>query len=100
MIKVNVEPSSDDPKRPFVHLERIVNFLIANGNQPVHAELFALDQDGWHCLLTKPINFDLLESHFDFPSSIRLSRKDDAILDTLTWVEIKGGIDKQREKTR
>lgn len=90
-MKIKIEPSSNDPKKPFAHLEQIVQLLIANNNQPVDKSLFVMDQDGWHCLLKEPIDFDLLESLFEFPKSIRLSRKDDAILDTLTWVEIKGG---------
>lgn len=90
-MKVKILSATSDPSRPFAHLEPIVQSLVDDGNQPVERNWFSLDQDGWHCLLKNPIDFDLLESKFEFPNSISLSRQDDAILDTLTWVEIKGG---------
>ena len=86
--KINATPT--DTKRPMSHLEPIVQALISGGNRPVNPDWFSLDQDGWHCLLEGPIDFDLLLNRFEFPSSVNLSRANDAILDTLSWVEIKG----------
>lgn len=91
MSKIKILSATSDKTKPFSHLEPIVIFLQRNGNQAVSPSLFELDKDGWYCLLEKPIDFDLLDKKFEFPSSISLSRKDNAILDTLTWVEIKGG---------
>lgn len=90
MSKQKINAASTDPKRPLSHLEPIVQALISNGNRPLSPDWFSLDQDGWHCLLEQPIDFDLLLSRFEFPSSVNLSRANDAILDTLSWVEIKG----------
>jgi hypothetical protein len=84
--------SSNDTCPPFQHLVPIIEALIEGGNEPVSSDWFCLDQDGWCCLLKNPIDFDLLESKFEFPSSISLSRKDNSILDTQTWIEIKGGV--------
>lgn len=93
MQKVRILSQPSDSATPFIHLEPIVRALIDDGNATLATSWFSLDQDGWHCLLRDPINFDLLEEKFEFPESINLSREDDAILDTLTWVEIKGGVD-------
>ena len=91
MIKLKLYETSNDPKNPFAHLEPTVEFLIQNGNKSITDPYFSLDQDGWHCLLKNPIDFDFLEKRFEFPESISVSRENDSILDTRTWVEIKGG---------
>lgn len=92
MSKQRINAASTDPKKPMSHLEPIIQALIDGGNRPINPDWFSLDQDGWHCLLEQPIDFDLLLNKFEFPSSVNLSRADDAILDTLSWVEIKGHI--------
>lgn len=91
MSKQKIGASSADPQKPMGHLEPIVQALIDGGNRSVSYPWFSMDRDGWHCLLAKPIDFDMLLTRFEFPASITLSRKDNAILDTLIWVEIKGG---------
>jgi hypothetical protein len=91
ILKKQIRESSDDPLLPFKHLEPIVWALTSDGNRAASEPPFLMDQDGWYCGFIKPINFDLLESQFEFPTSIQLSRIHNTILDTKTWVEIKGG---------
>jgi len=94
-MKKNIKNASNNPKDPFAHLIPIVDELIQAGNELVHKELFHLDPDGWRCLLRKSIDFDLLERKFNFPEHFELSRKCDSILDTNTWVEIRGGFEER-----
>jgi len=91
MAKVMIQAQSGDTINPLAHLEPIVEALINSDNSVIGQGVFNFDRDGWYCLLDKPIDFDLLESLFEFPKNIQLSRKDDSILDTGTWIEIRGG---------
>ena len=91
MTKLSILAKSNDSRKPFGHLEVIIQALLSSGNKLVYNDAFHLDPDGWRCLLENPIDFGLLESKFEFPENIQLSRDHDSILDTNTWVEIRGG---------
>jgi len=80
-----------NPKKPFSHLEPIVDALLVDGNELMTKSKFYLDRDGWRSDLKYPINFQLLNKEFEIPSSILLSEEHDSILCQNTWVEIKGG---------
>ena len=100
MKKQKILPESKSQTDPFYHLRPVIECLIKGGNRPLHHEVFYMDRDGWRCDMIDIIDFDLLEKKFDFPPTIILSRKDDHILDRLTWVEIKGGSQKDSTNKR
>lgn len=93
MSRIVIDSESRDPSRPWAHFEPIIDLLARHGNEAIGAKVFLLDKDGWYCQLQKPIDFDLLEIAFEFPNNLVLSRADGAILDSRTWVEIRGGSD-------
>ncbi len=86
--------------KPYSHLEPIVEALLAAGNElsdplpnfPLEGKEFYMDRDGWKCDLKKPIDFNLIASKFELPSSIVISEKNNSILCQNTWVEIRGDI--------
>ena len=78
--------------KEYSHLEPVVEMLIQAGNATTRPGGFYLDRDGWHCDLQKPIDFELLRSKFEFPTTIILSEPLDKIFCKNSWVEIKGGV--------
>lgn len=87
-MKTKILSSSLEELKPFAHLEPIICALIEAGNKPTSVPWFLVDKDGWYCQLQYPIDFDYLETRFEFPPSINLLRESGGILDTLTWTEI------------
>lgn len=86
-IKLEYNPKAEPP---YLHMERIVDALLERGNE--------LSRDcRWHngmaskeCLLTQPIDFDWIETHFDLPANIRLTKERNAIECDETWTTIQG----------
>lgn len=91
MIKWRVDPIPPDGAPPYVHLEPLVDVLLAAGNEIAGPSKFYLDRDGWRADLRQPIDFQLIEERFDLPPSILLAKVRDSILCQNTWVEIRGG---------
>lgn len=66
------------------HLRPIINFLIDQGNVPVHEE-FTWDKEGIGAFLfEKPIDAGLLKKTFDLPNSIHLAH-DEFYGGTTVW---------------
>ena len=86
-----IKASPDNMDRPFEHMLPIVEALIEDGNVLRHENPFFLDKDGWRCDFEYPINFDLIETRFDLPKTIYISKDHGSILDKNSWVEIQGG---------
>lgn len=89
-MKIAIQPLPPDPKRPYSHLQPLVDALVNGGNAVVE-QGFHLDKDGWRCQLRRPIDFGLLRRQFTIPASILLSDQHDTILCQNTWAEIHGG---------
>jgi len=95
-MKKTISPLPDDPRRPFSHLEPLIDALLEDGNELIKGSKFYLDRDGWRSDLKYPINFQILKDKFVIPSSILLSEEHDSILCKNTWIEIKGGAVKRK----
>jgi hypothetical protein len=89
-MKTRIEPNPSDSRRPYTHLEPIVDALIEAGNESMYEKTFFLDKDGWRCDLKKSIDFDLVRERFALPRSVSLSEEHNSILCENTWVEIQG----------
>ena len=81
--------------RPYDNLSPIVDALVAAGNATIDGG-FVLNQAGWSCRMTKPVDLDLVRQHFELPPSIDLSAEHDTILDRSTWVAIEGPLSRPR----
>ena len=99
-MKVDIIDKEQEGSAPYAHLVSVVEFLIQNGNvfsEPVNGFVpnefgFYQDRDGWKCDLAKPIDFELLKEHFNFPKTILLNQKDNVIFCKKSWIEIRGNI--------
>jgi hypothetical protein len=87
-VKQHIEAYSGDA---YAHLDPVVDFLLSHGNVLATQRRWEQDRDGWFCQLQKPIRFDLVREHFEFPRSILLSEEHNGILCQNSWIEIKGG---------
>lgn len=93
-IEIAERPPDPDP-RAYEHLVPVVELPARHANRPKHGmllrgPLFFLDRDGWRCDLRKPIDFDLLRGHFQFPPSIELSEEAGQAFCHKTWVTVAG----------
>ena len=56
------------------HLQPVIDFLKAQGNEPATGDAFEYNRDGLGTYgFSQPLDVDLLQQHFDFPPSIHLS---------------------------
>ena len=56
------------------HLQPVIDFLKAQGYEPATGDQFEYNRDGLGTYgFAQPLDVDLLQRHFDFPSSISLS---------------------------
>lgn len=90
-MKANI--NFDPAVRPvYLHLEPIVQLLLEHGNELARSYRWGEDRTGFHCLLSKGIDFDLVRKEFEIPDFIRLDVENDAIECDITWASIKGNI--------
>lgn len=83
--------SFDPSVRPvYAHLEPIVDLLLANGNQLARPYRWGENRTGYYCFLSKPIDFDLIESAFVLPQTVSLDRSEGSVECDVTWASIKG----------
>ena len=62
------------PGSDTVHLQPIIDFLKAQGNTPATGDAFQFNRDGLGVYgFAQPLDTQLLQEYFDFPSSISLS---------------------------
>jgi hypothetical protein len=58
-----------------VLLDPIVDLLLTQGNQLAEPYRWGSNPTGYFCLLTHPIDFELIESTFDLPNAVVLDRR-------------------------
>lgn len=75
----------------YAHLEPIVDLLLANGNALALPFRWGENRTGFFCSLSKPIDFDLIETTFSLPSTVRLARVEGNVECDVTWACIQGG---------
>ena len=59
---------------PYAHLDPVVDFLLDHGNRLAHDFRWGSNREGFFCHMAFPIDFEQLQSAFDFPSTILLGR--------------------------
>jgi hypothetical protein len=85
--------SFDSSTRPvYTHLEPIVDLLLQHGNSLARPYRWGENRSGFFCFLAKPIDFDLIESTFVLPETVRLARSEGSVECDVTWAIIKGGV--------
>lgn len=69
------------------HLQPVIDFLKAYGNQPVSGDAFTFDRDGYgDYRFTEPLDMAALREHFDFPPTLLLNQN--SVQDTRNFVGI------------
>ena len=76
---------------PHAHMETLVDLLLNHGNTLAREDRWHHDMAAQICFLSKPIDFDLVESHFELPANVHLTKERDAIECDETWRTIQGG---------
>lgn len=92
-MKTAIVAESGDLQRPYLHLQPIVDFLATHGNEiTTDPSGFYLTQGGWVCDFRYIIDYDLVDSKFLLPATIRFGERVNAILCDRSWAEIRGNI--------
>jgi hypothetical protein len=69
------------------HLQPIIDFLKAHGNQPATADEFTFDRDGLgNYSFTAPLDIAAIQAHFEIPPTLLLNKN--SVHDTRNLVEI------------
>lgn len=70
------------------HLQPVIDFLKAHGNQPATVDEFTFDRDGFgsYCF-TAPLDMEGIQANFDIPPTLLLNK--DSVQDTRNFVEIR-----------
>jgi hypothetical protein len=63
----------------YTHLQPLVDFLLASGNELSHAFMWGSNRDGYYCHLAKPIDFQALEKSFIIPRTVHFIPERDTI---------------------
>lgn len=73
-LPAKVAIADDVPGSDTAHLQPVIDFLKAQGNAPATGDAFEFNRDGLGVYgFALPLDTQLLQEHFDFPSSISLS---------------------------
>ena len=84
---IEIQPQAKENK--FAHLDPIIDSLIINGNSIVEGNSrWSETKDGWLCVLSKPINFSLIEREFKLPPKIKCYPSRGSITCDTTWSAI------------
>jgi hypothetical protein len=67
----------------------VVNLLVDAGNTAIDGG-FLNSPGGWYCRMAASIDFELLRSQLQLPSSIELFVAGDTVLDRSTWSAVIG----------
>ncbi len=83
--KVPISAQSDASRT--AHLQPVIDFLKAQGNESASPAGFAFDRDGYgtYCF-EKPLDMEAIRARFAFPDSINVSN--DAVYDAGNFVAI------------
>ncbi|MGI4863804.1 MAG: hypothetical protein ACRYFZ_07745 [Janthinobacterium lividum] len=83
--KIQLTEKAEDSRT--AHLQPLIDFLKARGNQPATEDEFTFDRDGYgRYAFTEPLDIAALQAHFDFPPTLLLTK--DAVQDTRNFVGI------------
>ena len=83
--KIQLIEKAEDSRT--AHLQPVIDFLKAHGNQPATADEFTFDRDGYgRYSFIEPLDMTALQAHFDFPPTLLLTK--DAVQDTRNFVGI------------
>nr|WP_199042400.1 hypothetical protein [Dyella sp. ASV24] len=77
----------------YLHLEPIVDLLLAHGNELSKEYKWGEDRTGFYCALKRPLDFERIETTFNVPSFVRFDRDGDVIECDKTWATIRGGVE-------
>lgn len=88
VINRNAAPEEKD----YYHLQPVVDYLLSKGNISHNDFLWGGNKTGYFCHLEKDIDFDDLSSVFEFPDTIKINKKEQAIDCFTTYSLIKGGM--------
>ena len=86
-VKIAEYPNKGEPD--YSHLNKLVEFLLESGNKPKHEYLWGVNRTGYFCHLTKDIDFNAVQTHFDIPPSIQLCEPEQRISCMNTYSNIK-----------
>jgi hypothetical protein len=75
-----------------MHLEPIVDALLAAGNTLATPYRWGENRTGYFCHLVRPIDFALVKQEFELPDFILLNPSEDSIECDRTWATIQGGL--------
>lgn len=89
MSKIQIASDAPSGMPLHSHLEKIVDFLLLNGNKLAHNYRWGSNREGYFCHLTEPIDFSRLETTFEFPSTIILGKTTNVIYCERTGCTIK-----------
>jgi hypothetical protein len=72
--KTSLDPKSFNAVPRYEVLEPVLNFLISHGNELATPYRWGSNPTGYFAFLKHPIDFELVEAHFDLPPSVMLDR--------------------------
>ena len=92
-MKRAISPEAKSSQRPYEHLQPIVDFLTASGNEiTTEVSGFYPTQGGWVCDFRYPIDYELVKEAFVFPPTVHFGQKVNAILCDRSWAETRGDV--------
>jgi hypothetical protein len=74
MAKVKLDPKSFSAVPRHQVLDPVLDLLLASGNQLTTPYRWGSNPTGYFALLKDPIDFDLVEAHFELPPPVILDR--------------------------
>ncbi len=75
MQKIKLEISKFSSTRRYGAFDQVLDLLISQGNELATSYRWGSNPTGYFALLKKPLDFDLLEQSFEFPSCVVLDRR-------------------------
>ena len=79
MEKIVVRDEAGSREARYAHLEGVIDFLLESGNSLAHSYRWGSNREGYCCYLSRPIDFNGLDSVFYFPDTIVLGRSRNVI---------------------
>jgi hypothetical protein len=82
---------SPEVRPVYSHLEPIVDLLLQHGNSLAREYRWGENRTGHFCLLSKPIDFELIKSTYEVSPFVHLEEDKGLIGCAVTWATIFGG---------
>lgn len=74
MSKIKLSKDNFVGKPRYSLLDPVLDLLLSHGNELATSDRWCSNPTGYFALLKRPIDFDLVESKFDLPTSVSLDR--------------------------